>query len=62
VKVVNLKCANVADTSIDFALREGFTHIVFGQSARLRWDMLLRGSVINRFLNEMIIPRMSFAI
>jgi two-component system, OmpR family, sensor histidine kinase KdpD len=37
---------------IDFARREGVTHVVFGQSARSRWDILLRGSVINRFLNE----------
>lgn len=31
---------------------EGITHVIFGQSARSRWDILLRGSVINRFLNE----------
>jgi two-component system sensor histidine kinase KdpD len=37
---------------IDFARREGVTHVIFGQSARSRWDVLLRGSVINRFLNE----------
>jgi two-component system, OmpR family, sensor histidine kinase KdpD len=47
-----LKGANVADTLIDFARREGVTHVVFGQSARSRWNILLRGSVINRFLNE----------
>ena len=51
-KVVKLKGDNVADTLIDFARREGVTHVVFGQSARSRWDILLRGSVINRFLNE----------
>jgi two-component system sensor histidine kinase KdpD len=51
-KVVKLKSANVADALIDFARREGVTHVVFGQSARSRWDILLRGSVINRFLNE----------
>jgi two-component system, OmpR family, sensor histidine kinase KdpD len=51
-KVVKLKGANVADTLIDFARREGVTHVIFGQSARSRWDILLRGSVINRFLNE----------
>ncbi len=51
-KVVKLKSANVADALIDFARREGITHVVFGQSARSRWDILLRGSVINRFLNE----------
>ena len=51
-KVVKLKGAKVADALIDFARREGVTHVVFGQSARSRWDLLLRGSVINRFLNE----------
>jgi two-component system, OmpR family, sensor histidine kinase KdpD len=51
-KVVKLKGTNVADALIDFARREGVTHVIFGQSARSRWDILLRGSVINRFLNE----------
>ena len=26
--------------------------MVFGQSVRSRWDILLRGSVLNRFLSE----------
>ncbi len=51
-KVVQLKARWVADALIEFARREGVTHVVFGQSARSRWDILLRGSVINRFLNE----------
>jgi two-component system, OmpR family, sensor histidine kinase KdpD len=51
-KVVKLKGRNVADALIDFARREGITHVVFGQSARSRWDLLLHGSVINRFLRE----------
>ena len=37
---------------IDFACREGITHVVFGQSARSRWDIFLHGSVINRFLHD----------
>ena len=49
---VRLKASRVADALIDFARREGVTHVIFGQSARSRWDILLRGSVINRFLNE----------
>lgn len=49
---VRLKASRVADALIDFARREGITHVIFGQSARSRWDILLRGSVINRFLNE----------
>jgi two-component system sensor histidine kinase KdpD len=51
-RVVKLKGERVADALIDFARREGITHVVFGQSARSRWDVLLRGSVINRFLAE----------
>ncbi len=49
---VRLKASRVADALIDFARREAITHVIFGQSARSRWDILLRGSVINRFLNE----------
>jgi two-component system sensor histidine kinase KdpD len=37
---------------IDFARREGITHVVFGQTSRSRWDVLLHGSIINRFLDE----------
>jgi two-component system sensor histidine kinase KdpD len=50
--VVKLKARRVADALIEFASREGITHVVFGQSARSRWDILLHGSVINRFLSE----------
>src|SRR5690349_370578 len=51
-KVIKLKGRRVADALIDFARREGITHVVFGQSARSRWDILLHGSIINRFLHE----------
>jgi len=51
-KVIKLKGRRVADALIEFARREGITHVVFGQSARSRWDILLHGSVINRFLHE----------
>lgn len=51
-RFVKLKNARVADALIDFARHEGITHVIFGQSARSRWDILLRGSVINRFLDE----------
>jgi two-component system sensor histidine kinase KdpD len=50
--VVKLKAKNAADGLIDFARREGITHVIFGQSARSRWDILLHGSVLNRFLAE----------
>ena len=51
-KVVKLKGRSVVDALIDFARREGVTHVVFGQSARSRWNILLHGSIINRFLRE----------
>lgn len=42
----------IADTLIGFARRQGVTHVVFGQTARSRWDILWNGSIINRFLDE----------
>jgi len=51
-KVVKLKARRVADALIDFAQRNGITHVVFGQTSRSRWDILLNGSIINRFLDE----------
>ncbi len=51
-QVVKLKARRVADALIDFALREGVTHVIFGQTSRTRWDILIHGSVINRFLDE----------
>jgi two-component system sensor histidine kinase KdpD len=51
-KVVKLKSRKIADALIDFARREGITHVLFGQTARSRWDILLHGSIINRFLDE----------
>ena len=51
-KVIKLKGRRVADALIEFARREGITHVVFGQTARSRWDILVHGSILNRFLNE----------
>jgi two-component system, OmpR family, sensor histidine kinase KdpD len=51
-KVVRLKGSRVADALIDFARREGVTLVIFGQSARSRWEVLFRGSIVNRFLSE----------
>jgi len=42
----------IADALIDFARKNTITHVIFGQSARSRWDILLHGSIINRFLAE----------
>jgi len=51
-RVVKLKSRRVADALIDFARHEGITHVVFGQTSRSRWDIVLHGSIINRFLHE----------
>ena len=51
-KVISLSDRNVSDALIRFAQQEGISHVVFGQSVRSRWDIFLRGSVINRFLSE----------
>jgi two-component system sensor histidine kinase KdpD len=51
-RVVKLKSRKVADALIDFARTEGITHVVFGQTSRSRWDILVHGSIINRFLHE----------
>ena len=51
-QVVSLTDRNVSDALIRFAQQENISHVVFGQSVRSRWDILLRGSVLNRFLNE----------
>ena len=51
-QVITLHDKNVSDALIRFAQQENISHVVFGQSARSRWDILLRGSVLNRFLSE----------
>ena len=51
-QVVTLHDKNVSDALIRFAQQESISHVVFGQSVRSRWDILLRGSVLNRFLAE----------
>ncbi len=50
--VVNLKGSNVADELLKFACENEITHVIFGQSARSRWEIIWKGSVINRFLKE----------
>ena len=50
--VVRVKAAKPADGLIAFARREGITHVVFGQSQRSRWQILVQGSVIDRFLTD----------
>jgi two-component system sensor histidine kinase KdpD len=50
--VVRVKADRVADGLIEFARREGITHVIFGQTARSRWEILWGGSTIDRFLKE----------
>lgn len=48
--VVRVRAARPAEGLIAFAQREGVTHVIFGQTARSRWEILLRGSTLDRFL------------
>lgn len=50
--VVRVKADKPGDGLIAFAKREGITHVVFGQSARSRWEIVMKGSTLNRFLEE----------
>jgi len=50
--VVRVRADRPADGLIAFAKREGITHVIFGQSARTRFEILLKGSTLNRFLEE----------
>jgi len=44
-RVISLTDRNVSDALIRFAQQENISHVVFGQSVRSRFDILLRGSV-----------------
>lgn len=48
--VVKVHAERPSEGLIAFAQREGITHVIFGQSARTRWEILWRGSTIDRFL------------
>jgi two-component system sensor histidine kinase KdpD len=50
--LVRVRADRPADGLIAFAKREGITHVIFGQSARSRLEILWRGSTLNRFLAE----------
>jgi two-component system, OmpR family, sensor histidine kinase KdpD len=51
-QVITLTDKNVSDALIRFAKQETVSHVIFGQPVRSRLDILLRGSVLNRFLSE----------
>ena len=49
--VVRVSADRPAEGLIAFAQREGVTHVIFGQSARSRWEVIWQGSTLDRFLN-----------
>lgn len=51
-RVVRLKGKSVANELLKFARENEITHVIFGQSARSRWEIIVKGSIINRFLAE----------
>jgi two-component system, OmpR family, sensor histidine kinase KdpD len=50
-KTLGATVVRVKAHKIAFAQREGVRHVIFGQSARTRWELLLRGSTLDRFLS-----------
>lgn len=50
--IVRVKAERPADGLVAFAQREGITHVIFGQSSRTRFEILMKGSTLNRFLEE----------
>lgn len=48
--VVRVRAERAAEGLVAFAQREGVTHVIFGQSARSRWDLIWRGSTLDKFL------------
>jgi two-component system, OmpR family, sensor histidine kinase KdpD len=50
--IVRVRARRPEDGLIEFARREGITHVIFGQSQRSRLEVLFKGSVIDRFLRE----------
>ncbi len=51
-QVVTLTDKNVSEALIRFAQQESISHVIFGQPVRSRFDILLRGSVLNKFLSQ----------
>ncbi len=49
--VVRVHADRPAEGLIAFAQREGVTHVIFGQTARSRWEIVWRGSTLDRFLS-----------
>jgi two-component system sensor histidine kinase KdpD len=50
--LVRVRADRPADGLIAFAKREGITHVIIGETARSRWELLVKGSTLHRFLDE----------
>jgi len=50
--LVRVKADRSAVGLIAFAKREGIPHMIFGQSARNGLEIVMKGSTLNRFLQE----------
>jgi two-component system, OmpR family, sensor histidine kinase KdpD len=50
--VVRVRASRPAEGLVEFARREGITHVIFGQSQRSWLQRLLQGSVIDLFLRD----------
>jgi two-component system sensor histidine kinase KdpD len=50
--VVRVQAASPSDGLVAFAQREGVTHVIFGQTARSRWDQMWRNSTLDAFLSS----------
>jgi two-component system, OmpR family, sensor histidine kinase KdpD len=49
--MVRVRADRPSDGLVAFAQREGVTHVIFGQSARSRWEVIWRGSTLDLFLS-----------
>jgi len=49
--IVRVKADRPADGLIAFARYEGITHVIMGQSARSRWELMWRGSPLDKLLS-----------
>ncbi|MBH5320442.1 universal stress protein [Paenibacillus sp. GSMTC-2017] len=47
------KTRHIADTIVAVAKRRQITHIIMGQSARTRWEVIMKGSISNDILKQL---------
>jgi two-component system sensor histidine kinase KdpD len=50
--LIRVRANRPADGLIEFARKEGITHVIFGQTQRSRLAQWLKGSIVDRFLRE----------